>query len=230
MDKNTEQNVQEVKIDDKKANAFKKLIEKGKEALSNNPFGLKTVADWIEFFRNGQEQANRTELSVPTDLQPDPNESEELAAEVGTVTTKTEVEAEDGANSKLARQIGTVHVPVSFVGGAGGGGGGGGGSRNNMTGGYLALHAKGDWDIPFDNYPALLHRNEMVLTASQARRYREGEDGGGGFSLAALGQVVAQAVREGMRGVSVNSYLDGRNLTDEIMRIAGSDQAALRYV
>ena len=38
--------------------------------------------------------------------------------------------------------------------------------------------AKGDWSVPYDNYPSLLHRGEMVLTASQARRYREGETGG----------------------------------------------------
>lgn len=31
-------------------------------------------------------------------------------------------------------------------------------------------HAKGAWDVPYDNYPALLHRDERVLTASQARR------------------------------------------------------------
>lgn len=35
-------------------------------------------------------------------------------------------------------------------------------------------HAKGEWNVPYDNYPALLHRNETVLTSSQAREYREG--------------------------------------------------------
>lgn len=35
-------------------------------------------------------------------------------------------------------------------------------------------HAKGLWDVPYDNYIASLHRDEMVLTASQAREYREG--------------------------------------------------------
>ena len=30
-------------------------------------------------------------------------------------------------------------------------------------------HAKGLWDVPYDNYPAILHRHERVLTASQAR-------------------------------------------------------------
>ena len=36
-------------------------------------------------------------------------------------------------------------------------------------------HAKGLWDVPYDNYLAALHRDEMVLTASQARDYREGK-------------------------------------------------------
>lgn len=30
-------------------------------------------------------------------------------------------------------------------------------------------NAKGNWDVPYDNYPTLLHRGERVLTASQAR-------------------------------------------------------------
>ena len=38
--------------------------------------------------------------------------------------------------------------------------------------------AKGAWNIPYDDFPALLHKNEMVLNASQARDYREGKRGG----------------------------------------------------
>jgi len=33
--------------------------------------------------------------------------------------------------------------------------------------------AKGLWDVPYDNFPARLHKDEMVLTASQARQYRD---------------------------------------------------------
>ena len=40
----------------------------------------------------------------------------------------------------------------------------------------VASHAKGAWDIPYNNYLANLHRDEMVLTASQARDYREGNN------------------------------------------------------
>ena len=37
-------------------------------------------------------------------------------------------------------------------------------------------HAKGAWRIPYDNYPALLHRDEQVLTASQARQSDSAND------------------------------------------------------
>lgn len=40
-------------------------------------------------------------------------------------------------------------------------------------------HAKGLWEVPYDNYLADLHRDEMVLTASQAREYKDsGNDNG----------------------------------------------------
>jgi hypothetical protein len=31
-------------------------------------------------------------------------------------------------------------------------------------------NAKGNWSVPYDNFPALLHRGERVLTKSQARQ------------------------------------------------------------
>ena len=61
-------------------------------------------------------------------------------------------------------------------------------------------HAAGAWDIPWDNYPALLHRDEMVLTASQARRYREG---GGGMDYAAVGEMIGFAIEDAMGRVMV---------------------------
>ena len=67
-------------------------------------------------------------------------------------------EAQDAA-SKITVQIGARIVPVSFSGGAGGGGGG--------KFGYLAFHANGIWDVPFDGYPAILHRGEQVVPARE---------------------------------------------------------------
>ena len=75
-------------------------------------------------------------------------------------------------------------------------------------------HAKGSWSIPYDDYLARLHRGEMVLTASQARRYRDGE--GSSFDMDALVSNIVSAIQSGMQGVTVNSYLSGRSISDDV--------------
>ena len=47
----------------------------------------------------------------------------------------------------------------------------------NLPGLDFHPHATGAWDIPYDDYPALLHKDEMVLTAAQAREYRRDRGG-----------------------------------------------------
>jgi hypothetical protein len=90
--------------------------------------------------------------------------------------------------------------------------------------------AKGDWNVPFDNFPALLHRGEMVLTANQARRFRgDPGAGGGGLDIAAMTNAIVAAVKQGMEGATVKSYLDGRNVTNEVMRIAGNNRLNARF-
>ena len=88
-------------------------------------------------------------------------------------------------------------------------------------------HAKGAWNIPYDNYSAVLHRGEMVLTSSQARRYRDGE--GGGMNMNALASAVVNAVREGMAGAVVRSYLNGKDVTDDVARRMGNAMKSQRY-
>lgn len=79
----------------------------------------------------------------------------------------------------------------------------------NEGGGFFSWlfggsHASGIEEIPYDGYPAVLHRGEAVLTQSQAQRWRAGGDGiGSGISARDL----ANAVRGAMNGVSVN--MDG---------------------
>ena len=67
--------------------------------------------------------------------------------------------APEDAASSLAAQFGTIHVPVSFVGGGGGGGAGKFGS--------IAFHANGLPFVPFDGYIAALHRGERVVPARE---------------------------------------------------------------
>ena len=59
-------------------------------------------------------------------------------------------------------------------------------------------NAKGNWSVPYDGFPAILHRGERVLTASQARKYREGEGGGNGDIVAAI-----QGLRNDMRNIKL---------------------------
>lgn len=90
--------------------------------------------------------------------------------------------------------------------------GGGGGNRfgtnnNGSRGGGLDApitykpKAKGDWSVPYDNYPALLHRGEIVMNKSQARRYRDGESAG--ISAVDIGEVVGDAIKEAMGKINV---------------------------
>lgn len=88
-------------------------------------------------------------------------------------------------------------------------------------------HAKGSWSIPFDNYIAKLHRGEMVLTASRARKYRDREDSG--FDMGALVMGIVGAVREGMDGAQVNSYLDSTRVTNKTNNVTGNRLMARRF-
>lgn len=87
-------------------------------------------------------------------------------------------------------------------------------------------HASGTNYVPYDNYMAELHRGEMVLTASQARKYRD-EDGSG-LDIAALKTAIVSAVHEGLASAQVNAYVDGRKITDEVSRRMNNQVALLR--
>lgn len=58
--------------------------------------------------------------------------------------------------------------------------------------------AIGDSYIPFDNFPALLHRGERVLTSTEARNYREGNAGSNADVVSAL-----QGLRNDMRNIKL---------------------------
>lgn len=124
-----------------------------------------------------------------------------------------------------------INITANFL-GLGGGSGSDGedtwpeGEGNSMGVGSHRF-AKGLNTVPYDDYVARLHRGEMVLTASQARRYKEGSSGG--VDIAGLAQAVVGAIREGMNGASVNSYLDGRAVTGGISRRQMTQIKARRF-
>ena len=62
-------------------------------------------------------------------------------------------------------------------------------------------HAKGLWSVPYDNYPALLHRDETVLNASRARKYRNNETEVS--SAETVAEIVGSAVKEAFKHANV---------------------------
>lgn len=82
---------------------------------------------------------------------------------------------------------------------------------SGMTGGLLQIpqfnvaafgsHRAGlDW-VPYDNYPALLHRGEQVLTATEARDYRDGSGGEASIVVNSYGPIYARDRDEARRSL-----------------------------
>ena len=94
---------------------------------------------------------------------------------------------------------------------------------NIITDDY-APKAIGSAYIPYDNFPALLHRGEKVLTATEARKGT-----GDGIDYGHLEDRIAAAIRAGMEGVTVQSNLNGRDITDNVNRDTGRQLKARRF-
>lgn len=85
-------------------------------------------------------------------------------------------------------------------------------SGEGHWGGSSSGFAKGLPTVPYDNFPALLHRGERILTASQARDY------GSPVDLSGLKAEIISAVREGISNATVKAFINGRDVTDEVNR------------
>lgn len=82
------------------------------------------------------------------------------------VEVPVDPEAPEDAAERIADQVGTVLigariVPISLGGGPGGSG----------RGVVAQFHANGLPFVPFDGYPAILHKGERVMTANENRSY-----------------------------------------------------------
>lgn len=85
-------------------------------------------------------------------------------------------------------------------------------------------NAKGNWSVPYDNFPALLHRDEMVLTKSQARQFRDGTTGG---TDGGMGDAIAAAVEKAMSRVYV--MMSGEKVGDLTTRRIRNNLNASSY-
>lgn len=83
---------------------------------------------------------------------------------------------------------------------------------NSAGGGTDGSNAKGLWDVPYDNYVSTLHRGEMVLNASRARRYREKGDAGSNGDVVAAIQEMRQDLQNLRLVVGTKAF--GRAVVD----------------
>lgn len=102
----------------------------------------------------------------------------------------------DNINAKLGTLGSAVHVSPS-------------GEENG--GGVDRRFAVGIDYVPADDYPALLHEGEAVLTKAEATAWRRGESGGSG-DLSWLPGAISASVREAIRGMAVN--MNGERVGD----------------
>lgn len=86
------------------------------------------------------------------------------------------------------------------------------GGDGGYYGGGGKPFATGLTRVPYDNFPALLHRDEAVLTRTQAAEWRAGRSGN--VDVSAIASAVYSAVVAGMSGVSVN--MDSQRVGDMV--------------
>jgi hypothetical protein len=84
---------------------------------------------------------------------------------------------------------------------------------HHVDDGAEGSYAIGSAYIPYDQ-TALLHRGERVLTATENRR----GEGGGNIDYTQLENRIVASIRAGMDGATVNSYINGKKVTDEVNR------------
>ena len=87
-------------------------------------------------------------------------------------------------------------------------------------------HAKGAWEVPYDDYHAVLHRGERVLTASQVR---QADSGGSKIDFDALESAVVDAIARGMNNNPALVFLDSREITKSTNRNNRSGAMAGRF-
>lgn len=94
----------------------------------------------------------------------------------------------------------------------------------NGNGVKMYTQAIGDPYVPYDNYPSLLHRGEMVLPATEARKYREG-----GGDASNLEDRIIEAIQKGMSNAQVDAYIDGEKVTRTVSNRLARENGARRY-
>lgn len=192
--------------DENAADVLSFIHEQGFETV-----GMEAVEEWYKLTEevkslkeesaNLQTQADEAQAS----LEKNQKALEEYMTKSQTETDTTKKKVEDLTKALLAVP---KSIPISFP------------LFGNLFGNS---HAIGSNYIPYDNYPALLHRGEKVLTSTEARNQGQNID------FSDMESRIENAIREGMNGARVNAYIDGRAVTDEVNRNNMNDVKGRRF-
>lgn len=93
-------------------------------------------------------------------------------------------------------------------------------SRTDRDDGFH--NAKGNWNVPYDDFHARLHRGEMVLTKSQARQYKYGQSGG--VNYGAIGRMIHDELK------GINVYLGAEKAGDVVSKRVNRNITASRNI
>ena len=167
------------------------------------------IAALVKSFKENMKSAEQGESKLPTLQQ----EAAALESELNLA-----VQAAQALNAEVGQMKDkTVTITTNFV-----------TNRSDGSQPVAFGQAKGDWNVPYDDYPSLLHRGEMVLTASQARKYREGEENGtGGMSPTEFAMAMRAVM--GDMGVYIGKERAGNLLTKQISKNMAREARGRRY-
>jgi hypothetical protein len=140
------------------------------ETIDNFFSGAGNDEGWDEYeeelARRVQEDLGETPVELQPELPDDVKQQIKDQAKGATVEVTPDVIGD--AAAEISAQVGTVSVPVSLIWDRTIGGAGGGVAWNSWQ-----KHANGLFSVPWDGYPAILHKGEQVVPARevQSRSY-----------------------------------------------------------
>lgn len=179
--------------------------------IANDEHGIEDLQDAIKHYADELNASNVAAAAegVLKAYETAQKEYEDNANQIGTLTNAAselqgQLSVASAAAQRMAEQMASFTVP-SF----------GGGEDGN--------HAIGSPYIPYDNYHAILHRGETVLTATQARMLRAG--GGGSASSAEIAAAVRSAVLD--LTMELNGQTVGRVFGDATTRRVSNNMSQM---
>ena len=140
------------------------MVESGQMSFDQLASAAQSVANELDDTTGRVQDVISTYETNKTAYETNSNKVNSLSQEVAGLQTQLQIA--EAAVARMAEQAGSFTVPTFS-------------NYGEWANYHYGKHAKGAWDIPYDNYMASLHRGEMVLTATQARQYRDGQAGGG---------------------------------------------------